>query len=55
MVGKSKIKNPDPNVEVFPNLDVDNVDNLFSKQMFSNGYNIPGAHSYQQIAVYTIF
>jgi hypothetical protein len=48
-------KNPHPKVEVFPNLDVDNVDNLLTKQVLANIYNVSGPHSYQQISVYTIF
>ena len=27
---------------------VDNVDNLFAKELFANIYNVSGAHSYQQ-------
>ena len=50
-----KRKNPHSKVEVFPNLNVDSVDNLLSEEMFPNIYNISGSHSYQQIAVYTIF
>ena len=34
---------------------VDDVDILFSKQIFAYFYYISGAHSYQQIAVDTIF
>lgn len=50
-----KQKNPHSKVEVFPNLNVDNVDNLFPEKMFSDIYDISGAHSYQQVAVHTIF
>lgn len=50
-----KQKNPHSKVEVFPNLNVDNVDNSVSKQMFTDVYDISGAHSYQQVAVHTIF
>ena len=31
------------------------VDKLSAKQVFANIYNVSGAHSYQQITVYTIF
>lgn len=34
---------------------VDNVDNLFAKELFANIYNVSGAHSYQQVALCTIF
>ena len=34
---------------------VDNVDNLFAKELFTNIYNVSGAHSYQQVALCTIF
>ena len=34
---------------------VDNVDNLLSEELFSNIYNVSGPHSYQQVAVDTIF
>lgn len=34
---------------------VDNVDNLLAKQGFADFMDISGAHSYQQITVYTIF
>lgn len=50
-----KQKNPHSKVEVFPNLNVDNVDKLLSEQMFADIYNISGTHSYQQITVHTIF
>lgn len=40
---------------VFHLLTVDNVDNLCGKQIFSDIYNISGPHSYQQVAVHTIF
>lgn len=36
-------------------LYVDNVDNLFLKQVFADFYYISGTHCYQQITVYTIF
>lgn len=50
-----KQKNPHSKVEVFPNLNVDNVDNLLAKKMFADIYNVSGAHSYQQVTVHTIF
>lgn len=50
-----KQKNPHSKVEVFPNLNVDNVDNLFPEEMFTDIYDISCAHSYQQVAVHTIF
>lgn len=50
-----KQKNPHSKVEVFPNLNVDNVDNLFSKEMFADIYDVSCSHSYQQVAVHTIF
>lgn len=53
--GLCKQKNPHSKVEVFPNLNVDNVDKLFSEKMFADIYNISGSHSYQQVTVYTIF
>ena len=34
---------------------VDNVDNLFAKELFTNIYNVSGAHSYQQITMCTTF
>lgn len=34
---------------------VDSVDKLLAKQFFANGHDISGSHSYQQIAVCTIF
>lgn len=34
---------------------VDNVDNLFAKELFANIYNVSSAHSYQQVALCTIF
>lgn len=34
---------------------VDNVDKLYSQQIFSDFYYISGSHSYQQVAVNTIF
>ena len=34
---------------------VDNVDNLFAKELFANVYNVSGTHSYQQVAVDTFF
>ena len=34
---------------------VDNVDNLLSEKLFSNIYNVSGAHSYQQITMCTTF
>ena len=37
------------------NKRVDNVDNLFLNQVFSDIYNISGPHSYQQISWGTIF
>lgn len=49
------IKNPHPKVEVFPNLNVDNVDNLFSEKMLPDIYDISGSHSYQQVTVHTTF
>lgn len=39
----------------FPQSNVDNVDNLSTKKMFTHVYDISGPHSYQQITVYTIF
>lgn len=36
-------------------LYVDNVDNLFLKQVFADFYYISGTHCYQQVTVYTIF
>ena len=36
-------------------LYVDNVDNLFLKQVFADFYYISGTHSYQQVTVYAIF
>lgn len=50
-----KQKNPHSKVEVFPNLNVDNVDNLSTEKMFSDIYDISSPHSYQQVAVHTIF
>ena len=50
-----KQKNPHPKVEVFPNLNVDNVDNLFAEKMFADIHNVSGTHSYQQVTVHTIF
>ena len=29
---------------------VDNVDNLFAKELFTNIYNVSGAHSYQPVS-----
>ena len=34
---------------------VDNVDNLFAEELFSNIYNVSGSHSYQQVTLCTIF
>ena len=34
---------------------VDNVDNLFAKELFANIYNVSGAHGYQQVALCTMF
>ena len=34
---------------------VDNVDNLLAKKLFANIYNVSGTHSYQQVALCTIF
>ena len=34
---------------------VDNVDNLFTKQVFPDFNDVSGSHSYQQVAVNTIF
>ena len=34
---------------------VDNVDNLLAKELFANIYNVSGTHSYQQVALCTIF
>ena len=34
---------------------VDNVDNLLAEELFSNIYNVSGAHSYQQITMCTTF
>ena len=34
---------------------VDNVDNLLSEELFANVYNVSGPHSYQQVALCTIF
>ena len=34
---------------------VDNVDNLLAKKLFTNIYNVSGTHSYQQVALCTIF
>ena len=33
---------------------VDNVDNLFAKELFANVYNVSGPHSYQQVTLCTI-
>ena len=34
---------------------VDNVDNLFAKQVFADIYHVSGTHSYAQVAVHTFF
>ena len=52
---KNRIKNPHPEVEVFPKLDVDKVDISAAQYMFTDFYNISGTHGYQQVAVHTIF
>ena len=50
-----KQKNPHSlSTEIVENY-VDNVDNLLAKQVFAHFYYISGPHSYQQVAVHTIF
>ena len=41
--------------KVFHGRNVDNVDKLVDKEIFPDIYYISGPHSYQQIAVDTIF
>ncbi len=48
-------KNPQDILHQNVNNLVDNVDKLTGKKVFSNIYNVSGAHSYQQIILFTIF
>ena len=50
-----KSKNPQGIQQDSVENSVDNVDNLLSKELFAHFYNISGPHSYQQVAVDTIF
>lgn len=53
--GGNSIKNPHAYTVKNVYKHVDNVDNLFAKELFANIYNVSGAHSYQQVALCTIF
>ena len=48
-------KNPQDFQQRNVNNLVDNVDKLAGKKVFSNIYNVSGAHSYQQIIFFTFF
>jgi hypothetical protein len=50
-----KTKNPHGQKNKHQHCHVDNVDNLFSKNAFSDFDYISGSHSYQQVIVYTFF
>ena len=48
------IKNPHVRHGGYVHKHVDNVDNLFAKELFANVYNVSGTHSYQQVTLCTI-
>ena len=48
-------RNPHLEVDVFNIPNVDNVDKLFGKKVFTDIYYISGSHSYQQVTVHTFF
>jgi hypothetical protein len=55
MLSRYPQKNPHAYTTYYVDKHVDIVDKLFGKKVFPDFQHISGTHSYQQIAVHTIF